>query len=293
MQVAAVQLGPATDDLDKRLDHTQQLLSELQPSPDLIVLPELFSRPFWCVGLGDQRYFDWAESLQGITVSRMAETAQALSAHVVVPFFERGAVEGEYFNSAVLVAPDGGTIPGRLPTGEEVQAYRKNAISSYVWDHHVNDEKFYFRPGRGFPVFDTGLGKVGILICYDRWFPEAWRVLALQGAEIVCVPNASEGFVSDMLIPSMRAAAAQNQLFVVVANRAVIERVADMESAYYGLSCVIGSHGEVLAEGGESVSDEVLCADVDLQQIRSDRLRQAMYRDRRPELYGIICQEWA
>lgn len=291
IQIAAVQLGPATDDLDKRMDHTQQILSELQPSPDLIVLPELFSRPFWCVGLGDQRYFDWAETLEEITVSRMGETARGLGAHVVVPFFERGAVEGQYFNSAALIGPDGAVIPGKLPTGEEVKTYRKNAISSYVWDHHVNDEKFYFRPGPGFPVFDTHLGKVGILICYDRWFPEAWRVLALQAAEIVCVPNASEGFVSDMLIPSMRTMAAQNQLFVVVANRAGIERIADVESTYYGLSCIIGSHGEVLAEGHERVTHEVLCAGVDLQQIRSDRRRQAMYRDRRPELYRVICQE--
>jgi hypothetical protein len=102
-----------------------------------------------------------------------------------------------------------------------VPTYRKNAISAFRSDEQVNDEKFYFKHGS--PVFHATAGRLGVLICYDRWFPEAWRVLALRGAELVCVPNASLGDVSDLLVPTMRACAAQNLVYVVVTNRAGVE----------------------------------------------------------------------
>jgi N-carbamoylputrescine amidase len=181
-------------------------------------------------------------------------------------------------------------VPGRLPDGRSVATYRKNAISSYAWDGHLNDEKWYFRDGDGYPVFDTAFGPVGILICYDRWYPEAWRVLALQGAVSIFVANASEGFGSDMFVPSMRTCAAQNVLFAVSVNRAGVEQVADVETTFYGRSCIVGPRGEVLAEAKGPDEDITLSVEVDLDKVVEDRRRLWVFRDRRPELYGLLTE---
>ena len=90
-----------------------------------------------------------------------------------------------------------------------------------------------------------------MLVCYDRWYPEAWRVLALSGARIVLVPNASEGYVSEMFVPLIRVSAAQNQVFAIAANRAGVEVIGDRSTSYYGRSCIAGPRGELLAEAGD------------------------------------------
>jgi predicted amidohydrolase len=290
IRLTGIQTGPSSDDRASNLARAVALLRGLAPSPGFVVLPELFSLPFWCVGLHDPRYFEWAERLDGPTVTALAPEARRLGAYVMAPFFERGDREGEYFNSAALLDPDGEIVPGRLPDGTATRTYRKNAISFYSWDGHDNDEKWYFRDGDGYPVFETGFGRVGMLICYDRWYPEAWRVLALQGAVAVFVANASEGYVSDMFVPSMRTCAAQNVLFAVSVNRGGVERFRDVETHYYGRSCIVGTRGEVLAEAGEAAPDVAIAADVDLDRVRADRRRLWVFRDRRPELYGLVAE---
>ena len=209
--------------------------------------------------------------------------------YIAVPFFERGEVDGEYFNSVAILGPDGAIVTGRLPDGTTVSTFRKHAVSSYHWDGHVNDEKFYFRPGAGLPVFDTDLGTLGVLVCYDRWYPEAWRVLALSGARIVLVPNASEGYVSEMFVPLIRVSAAQNQVFAIAANRAGVEVIGDRSTSYYGRSCIAGPRGELLAEAGPD-PDTVISAELDPLALDEARQRLWIYRDRRPELYGPIVR---
>jgi N-carbamoylputrescine amidase len=268
----------------------RRLVAAARPRPDLVVLPELFANPFWCVGLADPGYFAWAEGLDGPVVTAMRELAAELGAVVVTPFFERGALAGEHYNSVAVIDRTGELVPGRLPSGQAVATYRKHAISQFRWDAAVNDEKFYFRPGQGLPTFATDVGRLGVLVCYDRWFPEAWRVLALSGAEIVCVPNASMGDVADLFLPSMRTCAAQNLVYVVATNRAGVEEVEGRKSRYYGLSCLVGPRGEVLAAAGEAEPDTSVGADLDLDRIAEVRTRQTMYRDRRPELYGLLSQ---
>ena len=289
MRVVAVQSGPASPDREANLDRALTLLAHLTPRPDIVLFPELFLTPFWCVGLSDERYFEWAEDLEGPSLCALGAAARELGCYIVVPFFERGELAGQYFNSAALLGPEGTPVPGLLPSGDRVLTYRKNAISAYHWDGHTNDEKFYFRPGDGYPVFETRFGKIGILICYDRWFTEAWRVLALQGARVVFVPNASEGYVSDLFVPTMRACAAQNIVYVVAGNRAGLERVEDVETRYYGRSCIVGPRGDLLAEAADAATDVVIAADLDPGRVDRDRRRQWIYRDRRPELYGSVA----
>jgi predicted amidohydrolase len=290
VRALAVQTGPASSDLAANLDGVRRLVMSARPRPELVVLPELFANPFWCVGLGDPGYLAWAEGLDGPVVTAMRALARELGAVVVAPFFERGVIAGEFYNSAAVIDRTGELAPGRLPSGRTARTYRKHAISSFRWDQQVNDEKFYFRPGDGFPVFETEAGRLGVLICYDRWFPEAWRMLALQGAEIVCVPNASLGDVSELFVPSMRTCAAQNLLYVVATNRAGEEEVEGRKARYYGLSCIVGPRGELLAAAGEAEPDQLAAASIDLDAIALARSRQTMYRDRRPELYGLLAE---
>jgi predicted amidohydrolase len=272
------------------LDAARRLVLAARPRPDLVVLPELFANPFWCVGLADPGYFAWAEGLDGPVVTAMRGLAAELGAVVVAPFFERGALAGEYYNAVAVIDRTGELVAGRLPSGRAVATYRKHAISQFRWGEAVNDEKFYFRPGDGLPTFDTSLGRLGVLVCYDRWFPEAWRVLALAGAEIICVPNASVGEVADLFLPSMRTCAAQNLTYVVAANRAGVEEVEGRKSRYYGLSCVVGPRGELLAAAGEADPNTSVGAELDLDRIAEARTRHTMYRDRRPDLYGLLGQ---
>lgn len=293
VRVTCVQTGPASADVHDNLEAVRKLLAGVDPPPQLVVLPELFSRPFWCLGAADPRFFAWAEGVDGPTVSAARDLARELRAHVVTSFFERGAVAGEYYNSAAVIDPKGELVPGRLPSGRAVRTYRKCAVSAYRWDDQVNDEKFYFRPGPGFAVFPTELGVLGVLICYDRWFPEAWRVLALQGAELVCVVNASQGDVSDLFVPSMRTCAAQHQVHVAATNRGGVEELDGRRVRFYGLTTIVDPRGRVLAQGGEAIAGELVTTEVDLAKAGRDRLRHMMYRDRRPELYGLLVDHAA
>lgn len=290
-RVAAVgvQTGPAGDDLGENLRAASELARSGSVAGGLVVFPELFSRPFWCLGMSDPRYFAWAEPVTGPTVRHAAELATDLGSVVVTPFFERGAMAGEYFNSVAVIGPDGNLLPGQLPDGSPTSVYRKNAVSAYRWGDQVNDEKFYFKPGNGFAVFDTPVGRIGILVCLDRWFPEAWRVLALRGAEVICVVNASQGDVDDLFVPSMRTCAAQNVVFTVAVNRAGTEDFAGHRTEYYGRSCVIDPAGTVLAQACGN-KPEALSAQLDLTDVTDVRTRRTMYRDRRPELYRVVCE---
>jgi N-carbamoylputrescine amidase len=284
-----VQTGPAGGDLGENLRAASELARSGSATGGLVVFPELFSRPFWCLGMSDPEYFAWAEPVTGPTIRHAAELAAELGSVVVTPFFERGTIAGEYFNSVAVIGPDGTLIAGQLPDGSPTRVYRKNAVSAYRWGSRVNDEKFYFKPGNGYSVFDTPVGRIGILVCLDRWFPEAWRVLALRGAEVVCVVNASQGDVDDLFVPSMRTCAAQNVVFVVAVNRAGVEDFAGHRTTYYGRSCVIDPAGAVLAQAGGD-KPEAVAAQLNLADVADVRTRRTMYRDRRPELYRTVCE---
>ena len=287
MRVAGVQTGPVDERPAAAVRRAFRQLGDA--TPDLVVLPELFSLPFWCVGHSRQDFFAWAEDLEGETLTTAREEVRDRGCHAVVPFFERGAIDGVYFNSAAVVGPDGSIVPGVIPSGEQIPVYRKNSISSYNWSGSVNDEKYYFRPGPGYPIFTTSIGKIGVLICYDRWFSEAWRLLGLAGADVICVPNASSGAVSELFIPSIRTWSAQNVVFSVAVNRSGHETVSGTSTDFYGLSCVTSPRGKLLSAAPEG-EPGVASATIDLREVSAARLDQTMYRDRRPELYAPLAR---
>jgi N-carbamoylputrescine amidase len=152
-------------------------------------------------------------------------------------------------------------------------------------------EKFYFRPGNlGYPVFDTAVGRIGVYICYDRHFPEGWRVLGLKGAKIVFNPSATtRGHSRYLWELEQPAAAVANEYFVGAINRVGAEGLTDTD--YYGSSYFASPRGQLIGDAASDTEDEVVVRDLDMGLIEEVRRHWAFYRDRRPDAYGEISQE--
>jgi N-carbamoylputrescine amidase len=212
-------------------------------------------------------------------VQRFAKLAKELGMVMVLPIYEEDQ-PGVYYNTAVVVEKDG-TILGK---------YRKHHIP------HLEKfyEKFYFRPGNlGYPVFDTSVGKVGVYICYDRHFPEGWRELGLNGAQIVFNPNATKPGLSNRLWDLEQAtAAAANGYFVAAPNRVGTEdnEYGELAVTFYGTSQFADPQGNFVGERGSSETEEVVIRDLDLDMIRQVRNQWQFYRDRRPDSYEAITK---
>src|SRR5688572_4092877 len=244
----------------------------------IICLPELFSTIYFCVETR-REYFDWAEPIPGPTIDRMSDVARETGTVVIAPIFER-APDGRYFNTATVIGPD----------GELIGKYRKSSIPLMDTAQSTEprgNEKFYFTPGDlGFPTFATPFARIGILICYDRHFPEAARVLGLGGAEIVFVPTATTRMTRYLWDLELRAHAVANAYYVCGVNKVGID-VGGSARNHFGNSMVIDPRGEILAQAGDA-HDDIALADVDLAVIPELRALWGYYRDRRPDAYGPL-----
>ncbi|MFN8525065.1 MAG: nitrilase-related carbon-nitrogen hydrolase [Chloroflexota bacterium] len=232
---------------------------------DLLILPELFAVQYAPFNRRDPRLLALAEPLDGPTVSAFREFAARHGVWMVVPTFER-AMAGVAFDSAVLL-DSSGRIAG---------VYRKTHVA-LIAQENSGQEKFYFREGNEFPVWDTPFGRLGVLICYDRNFPEAWRALVNQGAEIVAVPITTDG--RSMFREVAQTMCYLNGVFGVFVNRVGVE--ADRE--FFGGSLICGPRGEVLAEAGDAPT--VISAQVDASDLVTVRATMPFLRDARPEIY--------
>jgi beta-ureidopropionase len=238
-------------------------------------LQEIFHGPYFPAEQ-DAKWYSEAEPEDGPTVTRMREVAREHGMVLVVPFYEE-AQTGVYYNTAVVIESDG-SILGK---------YRKTHIP------HVGPcfwEKFYFKPGNlGYPVFDSSVGKIGLIICYDRHFPEIGRALGLKGAEIVFNPSATVESLSKYLWELEQPAhAVANGYWIAAINRVGVE--APLSSAkFYGSSYFCDPRGQIIAQASDS-EDEVLVADLDLERIREVRNTWQFLRDRRPETYGELTE---
>jgi N-carbamoylputrescine amidase len=196
-----------------------------------------------------------------------------------VSFFERD--QQAYFNSLLMVDADGSALG----------VYRK----SHIPQGPGYEEKFYFSPGdTGFKVWDTAVGRVGVAICWDQWFPEAARAMALEGAEILCYPSAIGSEPNDPALQSgghwqrtMQGHAAANMLPLVACNRIGVERLGGSEITFYGSSFIADETGAIVAQASTDQT-EVITASFDLALQRERRAAWGLFRDRRPELYSRI-----
>ncbi len=291
VKVLAVQSGPAV------LDKQQNVVAMVEWmrrgldgfSADFVIFPELATTMYFA-GTNDPSWQDQAEPIPGPTTEVFSKLAVEYSTNVILPLYERGPKSGQFFNSAVFLDRRGEIIQGALPDGGKVSCYRKTHIPSSYSSRPTGNEKFFFRPGPGLPIFKTDVATVGCLICYDRSFPEAWKVLSLSGAEIIFVPNASAPKRrAHTFLTELQAAAIQNGVFVVAVNKGGLEVLED-ERLFFGTSGLIDPESNILAQCPPREGPVLMRADFDLGD-RTEYNRKYHYlRDRRPELYGILSQ---
>jgi N-carbamoylputrescine amidase len=236
-----------------------------------LCLQEILYGPYFCPSQ-DSRWYGSAEAIpDGPTTGMMMELAAQYGMVMVVPIYEE-EMAGVSYNPAAVIDADGSYL-GK---------YRKTHIPDLAnWP-----EKFFFRPGNlGFPVFDTAYCRLGVYICYDRHFPEGFRALALGGADLVITPSATGPHSRQIWDLEFRAAAVANGLFIAGINR-VGEEAPWNVARFFGNSFFCDPRGTVLAQGGDG--DELVSAEIDLAVAREVRHEWQFFRDRRPDVYGIL-----
>jgi len=279
LTVAALQLPLGSSDEQENIRAVSALVGEAAAKGAQVILPpELFSGPYFCK-VEDEGLFSLARPVaEHPSVQAMQELAAKLKVAIPTSFFERDGQH--YYNTLAMIGPDG-AIMG---------TYRK----SHIPDGPGYEEKYYFRPGNdGFKVWDLFGHKIGVGICWDQWYPEAARVMALLGAEVLLYPTAigSEPYDADldtsrMWRRAMIGHAVSNCMPVIAANRIGTED----GQRFYGHSFISDEWGDFLAEYGAEETG-VLIATLDLARAARHRAGMGFFRDRRPQLYTRIAQD--
>jgi N-carbamoylputrescine amidase len=256
--------------------HLGMIRQAAEAGSQITCLQEIFYGPYFCAEQ-TTRWYDFTEEIPaGSTIRLMQDLARKYRMALIVPIYER-EMEGMYYNTAAVLGRD----------GEYLGKYRKTHIPHVApgfW------EKYYFRPGNlGYPVFDLGFAKIGVYICYDRHFPEGARALGLNGAEIVFNPSATVAGLSEHLWKIEQPAhAVANGYFIAAINRVGTEPPWNI-GQFYGTSYFCDPRGQIVAQASRD-RDEVLTADLDLDQIAEVRKTWQFFRDRRPDQYGALVK---
>ncbi len=279
--VASVQMSMVAD-RDANVAAAEALIRQAAAQgAQVVLIPELFEGPYFCI---DQlpEHFERAQPLEGHpTIEHFRSVAAELGIVLPINVYERAGQAT--FNTVVMIDADGTALG----------TYRK----SHIPDGPGYTEKYYFNPGdTGFRVWDTAHGAVGIAICWDQWFPEAARCMALEGAELLLYPTAIGSEPPDPDWDSrdhwqrvMQGHSAANLMPVIAANRYGFEQGAgDRSITFYGSSFITDLTGAKLAEAARE-GDAVLTATFDLDELRNQRNAWGLFRDRRPDLYGPIA----
>jgi N-carbamoylputrescine amidase len=243
----------------------------------IVCLQELFNTTYFCY-VEDPKFYDLAEPIPGPTIDEMAKLAQDERIVLVAPIYER-VVKGELYNTAVVIGPNGKLL-GRT---------RKSSIPLVVSKDLSGYEKYYFRPGNtGFPTYPTPFGiTIGVMICYDRHFPEHARLLALGGADLVFVPSATAGMSRYLWEIELKAHAIDNIYYVGGINRVGKDIGGSPTQLYYGSSFFSDYRGQTITQASDK-KDDIIYADIDAGAIEKLRNTWGFFRDRRPDLYGAI-----
>jgi len=284
--IAVIQLNlnnSAVNNLKKCLSWVRDAANK---GAEVISLPELYSSHYFCQS-EDTNNFALAEPLYGTSFNAFSSLAKDLGVVIIVPFFEK-RMAGIYHNSAYIIDTD----------GSEAGLYRKMHIPD---DPHYY-EKYYFTPGDiGFKAFSTNMGKIGTLICWDQWYPEAARLTAMQGAEVLFYPTAIGWHPNEKAqygknqhaawMNVMKGHAVANGIYIAAANRIGLEQYVPNTAGieFWGSSFIAGPQGEILAQASHD-KEEILIAEVDLDLQENIRQNWPFFRDRRIEAYGDITK---
>ncbi|MDE8651428.1 N-carbamoylputrescine amidase [Novosphingobium album (ex Liu et al. 2023)] len=277
--VAALQLALNSPDEAENIAAVAVLVEQAAGQGAQVILPpELFSGPYFCKVEEEELFALARPTAEHPSVIAMQALAAKLNVAIPTSFFERDG--HHYYNTLAMIGTDG-AIMG---------TYRK----SHIPDGPGYEEKYYFRPGNdGFKVWDVAGTRIGVGVCWDQWYPECARVMALKGAELLFYPTAigSEPYDADldtsrMWRRAMLGHAVANCMPVIAANRIGTEE----GQAFYGHSFITDEWGDFLAEFGQAESG-VLVATIDLDRARRHRAGMGFFRDRRPHLYTRICED--
>lgn len=293
LTVAVVQAGRMTADLDDNLDRLEALVRaaaapESGPTPDLIVLPELITTPYFCTS-HDYDRSDWAASIPGPTTSRFGTLARELGCAIAFGMYERTSHD-VFHNSVVVVDSTGETVPWSTAEGAPVAAYRKLSIpANWVGDVDI-DEKYFFAPGQAPVVLDILGTRIGCVICYDRSFPEYWAVARALGAEVVLAVVSSLGTREDLFVAELQTRAMESQTWVLAANRGGVEELDGTTVSYFGRSAVIDPTGKVVATARPHEAGDIVRFTIDLTKVPATRSAFPLARDRRSDVMTLLAR---
>lgn len=284
--VAAIQMACSPDAAENRRTAEAMVRQAAGNGAQIILLPELFETPYFCQ---ERRYASYelaTTPAENPAIAQLRKVAAELQVVLPVSFYEKAGTA--LYNSIAIIDADGSVLG----------IYRK----THIPDDHFYQEKFYFTPGdTGFKVWDTAYAKIGVGICWDQWFPESARCMALMGAEILFYPTAigSEPILDCDSMPHwrrcMQGHAAANIMPLIAANRIGTETVQPSEDnqqqssslTFYGSSFIADETG-ALVEQADRENEGVLTHTFDLDAIREMRHSWGVFRDRRPEMYGAL-----
>lgn len=267
--------------IEKNIEQADALIAQAKKQgANIILLPELFKAPYFCQ-TEDYNHFALAETVEDSTlIKHYQEIAKKYDVVLPISFFEKAG--NCYFNSLVVIDAD----------GKVIDLYRK----SHIPTGQCYEEKFYFTPGdTGFKTFKTKYGVIGVGICWDQWFPEAARIMALQGAEILFYPTA---IGSEPVLPKdskahwqnvMCGHAGANIMPVIASNRYGEEKQNGSSMTFFGSSFIADEYGNVLEEMNRT-STGIRVVEFDLEKIAIEREGWGVYRDRRVDLYSDILK---
>lgn len=277
--VAATQMSCSWN-IDDNIKKAEKLVRDAaSKGAQIILLQELFETTYFCQKEKPQ-FFEYALELENNrAINHFKKIAKELEVVLPISYFERK--NRAKYNSIVVIDAD----------GEILGNYRK----THIPDGPGYLEKFYFNPGdTGFKVWDTKYAKIGIGICWDQWFPETARSLALLGAEFIFYPTAIGSEPQDSSIDSrdhwqrcMQGHSAANMIPVIASNRTGVERVEESEITFYGSSFITDCTGKMVEEANRT-EETVVVHEFDLDSIESSRSSWGLFRDRRPDMYGVI-----
>ena len=286
IKVAAIQMS-MTSSVEENISHADSMVrSAASQGAQVILLPELFERPYFC----QERRYDYYSYATPVNdnpaVIHFSKVCRELGIVMPISFYEK---DGNVLYNSIAMIDSDGTVMG---------VYRK----THIPDDHYYQEKFYFTPGNtGFKVWDTAYGRIGVGICWDQWFPETARSMAVMGAEMLLYPTAI-GSEPILTVDSMehwricmRGHAGSNIMPVIAANRIGTEVVTPSEEnggqssslCFYGSSFIADDSGALIADASRD-KEEILMAEFDLDAIAENRLSWGIYRDRRPDMYKGI-----
>ena len=275
LKVSAIQMS-MSEDKTVNIKKAEKLIREASSNgAQIILLPELFSSLYFCKDM-ETKYFSLASPLENnLLIKHFSDIAKELEVVILVSYFEKA--KEDYFNSLVVIDAN----------GEVMDNYRK----THIPDGPGYEEKFYFKPGdTGFKVYDTAYAKIGVGICWDQWFCETARILALKGAEIIFYPTAI-GSEPEIRLDSKEhwqrvqmGHAATNTVPVVAANRIGEEVGQSCSLTFYGSSFITDYTGKIIAEASRD-KEEIIYAEFDLKENQKQRDYWALFKDREPASY--------